>query len=141
MTEPGGETGRRMGIGEGVRTGVGVLTALKEAVEETINEAMARGDLSPERAREAVQTAFQRAQETVQGTVEDVRGRLDVIPRREFDELRAAVAELSRRLDALEGRPPAESDHLLPKAGETTVGRGPTAQAETPLGSGGAGNG
>lgn len=138
MSEQGPETGRRMGIGEGVRTGIGVLTALRDAVEETITEAMSRGDLSPERAREAMQTAFRRAQDTV----EDVRERLDVIPRREFDDLRAAVAALSARVDALEGRGPADSDHLLPRAGETTVGAGPTAQAETPLPpGGGAGNG
>ena len=127
--QQGGDAGRRMGIGEGVKTGIGVLSALRDAVEETINEAMARGDLSPERAREAVQTAFRRAQDTVG----DVRERLDVIPRREFDELRAAVASLSARLDALEGRGPADSDHLLPRAGETGIGIGPTAQAERPL--------
>jgi hypothetical protein len=37
-----------------------------------------------------------------------------VVPRRHLDELRAAVAELSRRVDALEGRGPVPPDHRLP---------------------------
>jgi polyhydroxyalkanoate synthesis regulator phasin len=105
---------KRMGLGEGIRSGIGILSALKEAVEESIQEAVDRGDLSPDRAKEAVQGAMRRAQEAMQDTFGDVRERLDVVPRREFDELRAAVAELSRRVDELEGRPPVAPDHLLP---------------------------
>jgi polyhydroxyalkanoate synthesis regulator phasin len=105
---------KRMGLGEGIKSGIGILAALKDAVEETIQEAVDRGDLSPERAKDAVQGAMRRAQDALQDTFGDVRERLDVIPRREFDELRAAVAELSRRVDALEGRLPVQPDHLLP---------------------------
>ena len=105
---------KRPGIGEGIRSGLGILSALKQAVEETIQEAVDRGDLKPERARDAVQGAMQRMQAALGDTFGDVKERLDVIPRREFDELRAAVAEMSRRLDALEGRPAVPSDHLLP---------------------------
>lgn len=118
---------RKMGIGEGIRTGIGVLAALRQAVEETIQEASG-GDLSPDKAKEAIQEALRRAQDTVG----DVRERLDVIPRREFDELRAAVAELSRRVDVLEGRKPAEPDHLLPAAGETVTATGPQTPASAP---------
>ncbi|MDB4947368.1 MAG: hypothetical protein JWM27_17 [Gemmatimonadetes bacterium] len=106
------EQKKRPGIGEGIKSGIGILAALKDAVEESIQEAVDRGDLKPERATDAVQGAMRRAQEAFG----DMRERMDVIPRREFDELRAAVAELSRRLDALEGRPPVPSDHLLPPA-------------------------
>lgn len=109
---------RRSGIGEGIRSGIGFLTAFKDAIEETIQEAVERGDLKPERAREAVSRAMERAQETVGG----VRERLDVVPRREFDELRAAVAELSRRVDALEGRGAVSSDHRLPPQSGTADG-------------------
>ncbi|HET6232710.1 MAG TPA: hypothetical protein VFE05_21725 [Longimicrobiaceae bacterium] len=101
---------KRPGIGEGLRAGIGVLTAVKQAVEETFQEAVDRGDLAPDKAKDAVSAVFQRAQDAIG----DVRERMDVVPRREFDELRAAVAELSRRLAALEGRPPVPSDHLLP---------------------------
>ncbi|HWK89418.1 MAG TPA: hypothetical protein VNP72_05460, partial [Longimicrobium sp.] len=93
MSNPGGGSGmdegprRRPGIGEGIRSGIGLLTAFKDAVEETIQEAMARGDLSPERARQALGDALARAQETVG----EVRERLDVVPRRDFDALRAEV--------------------------------------------------
>ena len=91
---------RRISIGEGIRNGVGVLTAFKEAIEESIQEASARGDLSPERAKQFLGEALHR----VQDTVVDVRDRLDVVPRREFEALQAEVAELRRRLHALDGR-------------------------------------
>lgn len=86
-------------IGEGIRAGIGILTAFKEAVEETFQEAVDRGELKPERAKQAVQDAMRRAQ----GAVDDVRERLDTAPRRELEELRAEVEELKRRLAALEG--------------------------------------
>ena len=92
--------GRRLSIGEGIRNGVGVLTAFKEAIEESIQEASARGDLSPDRAKQFLGDALHR----VQDTVVDVRDRLDVVPRREFEALQAEVAELRSRLHALDGR-------------------------------------
>ena len=94
----GGITGGIRSVSEGLRAGIGVLTAFKEAIEETIEEAMDRGDLRPERAKAALGAAMGRAQDAV----EEVRERIDVIPRREFDDLRAEVAELRRRLAALE---------------------------------------
>lgn len=119
------EQRRTMGIGEGIQTGIGVLTALKQAVEETIrktiDDATESGDVSADKARDIVREALRRAEDAVG----EVRERLDVIPRREFDELRSAVADLASRVAALEGRPPADADHLLPQKGETTVGRGP----------------
>jgi polyhydroxyalkanoate synthesis regulator phasin len=87
------------GIGEGLKAGIGILTAFKQAIEETIQEASDRGDLKPERAKEALTGALTRAQ----GAFDDVRERLDVVPRRDFDALKAEVAELRRRLDALDG--------------------------------------
>jgi polyhydroxyalkanoate synthesis regulator phasin len=90
-------------LGEGIRTGIGVLSAFKEAIEETIQEASERGDLSPERAKEFLGDALHRAQDAAG----EVRERLDLVPRREFDALRAEVEALRRRLDALEGRSPA----------------------------------
>jgi polyhydroxyalkanoate synthesis regulator phasin len=99
MSEEQQEHGR-MGIGKGIRQGIGVLTAFKEAIEETIQEAVDRGDLKPERAKEALTGALHRAQEAVG----DVRERLEWVPRREFDELRAEVTELRARLGRLEGR-------------------------------------
>jgi polyhydroxyalkanoate synthesis regulator phasin len=89
----------RASIGEGLRAGIGILTAFKEAIEETIDEAVAANDLRPDRAKEALSGALGRAGEVIG----DVRERLDVVPRREFDALRAEVEELRRRLDRLDG--------------------------------------
>lgn len=89
---------RRSGFTEGIRTGIGILTAFKEAVEETVQEAVDRGDLSPERAREAMQGAAER----LQASIDDARDRFDVVPRREFEALRDEVADLRARLIRLE---------------------------------------
>ncbi|HEU0054192.1 MAG TPA: hypothetical protein VFQ39_13490 [Longimicrobium sp.] len=99
--QPSSQTPQRAipSIGEGLKAGIGVLTAFKEAIEETIKEASDRGDLAPERAKGALGAAMNRAQEAVEG----VRERLDVLPRRDFDALRAEVAELRARLDTLDG--------------------------------------
>jgi polyhydroxyalkanoate synthesis regulator phasin len=112
----GAQQPRRMpSIGEGIRTGVGVLTAFKEAIEETIQEANARGDLSPDRAKQFLGDALHRAQETVG----EVRERLEWVPRKEFDALQAEVAELRRRLDALGGSSSAGAVPLLPSSSAT----------------------
>lgn len=89
----------RPGIGEGIRAGIGILTAFKEAIEETIQEAAENNDLSPDRAKDALSGALGRASEVFG----DVRERLDTVPRRELDALKAEVEELRRRLDRLDG--------------------------------------
>ena len=127
---------RRPGIGEGIRSGIGMLTAFKEAIEESIREASERGDLKPERARQFLNDAMERAQDAVG----DVRERLDFVPRKEFDELRAQVEELRRRLDAHQGAHGGGSSTLVlppvsgfggttaaaPPSAERTGGEGPT---------------
>ena len=92
--------GARGKVSEGIRQGLGVLSALKDALEETIQDARARGDLSPERAREAVRAAMARAQE-VAG---EARERLDFVPRAEYDRLRSQLEEMRVRLENLERR-------------------------------------
>lgn len=91
---------RRSGgmVGEGIRTGIGILTAFKEAIEETLEEAVDRGDLSPDRAKEAMKDAARR----VQVSLDDARDRLDVVPRREFELLRAEVTALRARVERIE---------------------------------------
>ena len=105
---------RAPSIGEGLRAGIGILTAFKEAIEETINDAAEKNDLRPERAKEALTGALDRAS----AVVDDVRDRLDTVPRREFDGLKAEVEELRRRLERLEGGGAAAGDanpvRLLP---------------------------
>ncbi|MQA88936.1 MAG: hypothetical protein GEU90_01695 [Gemmatimonas sp.] len=86
---------QRGGIGDGLRTSIGILTAFKEAIEETLEESIDRGDLSQERAKATVKEAMER----VQGTLGGARGRFDLVPRREFEELKREVAELRARLD------------------------------------------
>lgn len=91
---------RPAGIADGIRTGIGVLTAFKDALEETIDEAIARGDLSPERAKTLARDAAGRLQDSLG----EVRERLDVVPRKEFDALSLEVEQLRLRIEALEGR-------------------------------------
>jgi polyhydroxyalkanoate synthesis regulator phasin len=83
------------GIGDGIRAGIGILSAFKEAVEETLQEAVDRGDLSPDRAKRAVQDAVDR----IQNTFEGARDRVDLVSRREFDELRAEVGRLREEVE------------------------------------------
>lgn len=92
-------------IGEGIRSGLGILMAFKEAVEETLEEALQRGDLSQDRAREVMRDASGRLQQIA----EETRERLDLVPRREFDELREEVAKLRARVDALSSASPLPS--------------------------------
>jgi len=91
--------GRKEGFTDGVKQGLGVLSAFKEAIEETINEARERGDLSPERAREAMRAALDRAQEFAGGA----RERIDLVTRKEFEALKERVEELRARLDRGDG--------------------------------------
>ena len=86
-------------VREGIRAGLGILSALKDAVEETVQDMLDRGELSPERAREAVRTTMDRAQ----STFDEARTRFDFVPRREFEALQAEVAELRRRVDGMGG--------------------------------------
>ncbi len=118
--------GRRLSIGEGIRSGVGVLTAFKEAIEETIQEANARGDLSPDRAKQFLGDALHRAQETVG----EVRERLDLVPRKEFEALQAEVAELRARLDALAGGTPSGGAALPSSSSLPALGPGPEGPTE-----------
>jgi polyhydroxyalkanoate synthesis regulator phasin len=120
--------GRKISIGEGIRSGIGVLTAFKEAIEETIQEANARGDLSPDRAKQFLGEALHKAQETVG----EVRERLEWVPRKDFDALQAEVAELRRRLDALEVRPSSEGTVLqLPSSASAPAALPPGPEGPT----------
>lgn len=92
------EQRRRPGIGEGIKAGLGILTAFKEAIEETIQEAVDRGDMRPDRARQTMQDALRRAQ----GAFEEVRERIDMVPRAELESLREELEALRMRVSALE---------------------------------------
>jgi len=102
MTEHDGDDARRAGPGDavrdGIRSGIGMLIAMKEALEETIADLRDRGELSPERARETIKTTMSRAQVKAEAFVADTRERLDFVPRKEFDELRAEVERLRAKL-------------------------------------------
>lgn len=87
------------GFREGVRQGLGILSAFKEAIEETIQEARERGDLSQERARQAMKSALVRAQEAAEGA----RERFDFVQARDFEALVERVRELEQRLDRMSG--------------------------------------
>lgn len=101
---------RTGGIGEGIRTGLGILNAFKDAVEETLQEAVDRGDLAPERATRAMKDAAQR----FQSVFDETREKMELVPRRDFDILKAEVSALRERLDRLEGRPSTEGGEETP---------------------------
>lgn len=100
MTEQGARqrAGARERVSDGIRQGIGVLSAFKEALEETIQEARDRGDLSTDRAKQVMKDALERAQ----AAAGDARERLDFVHQTEFDALRAEVAALRARVEALE---------------------------------------
>lgn len=84
---------------DGVRAVTGILGAFKDAIEQTFNDLSESGDISPERARDAARDAMKRAQDSV----DDMRGRLDFVPRREFDALKAEVATLRAQVERQHG--------------------------------------
>ncbi len=88
------------GIKDGVRAVTGILAALKDAIEETINEIRERGDLSPDRAKQAAKDTMKRAQEAV----DEVKERVDFVPRKEVEALRAELEALRARVAALESK-------------------------------------
>jgi hypothetical protein len=116
MTEDQEKGRNRVGdeVREGIRAGIGILSALKDAIEETVQDMTDRGELSQERAREAVRTTMDRAQVAF----DDARVRFDFVPRREFEALKAEVADLRARL----GRH--ETDHAAPETGAERPGGG-----------------
>ena len=86
------------GIKEGVRAVTGILAALKDAIEETIDDIKVRGDLDPNRAKQAAKDTMNRAQESF----DDLKERIDFVPRKEYDALRAEVVALRARVATLE---------------------------------------
>jgi polyhydroxyalkanoate synthesis regulator phasin len=82
-------------IRDGVRAVSGILGAFKDAIEQTFNDMSERGDISPERARDAARDAMKRAQDAM----EDMRGRVDFVTRREFDTLRSEIAQLRQQVE------------------------------------------
>ncbi|MBI4409820.1 MAG: hypothetical protein HY561_08945 [Gemmatimonadetes bacterium] len=111
MAEEPQQPRAREAVKDSLRAGIGILAALKEAIEETIEEMRQRGELSPERAKEAFRQTMKRAQEAMeeareraQQAVGEARERLDFVPRRDFEGLRDEIGELRRRVTELEQR-------------------------------------
>ncbi len=86
------------GIKEGVRAVTGILAALKDAIDETINDIKVRGDLDPNRAKQAAKDTMSKAQEAF----DEMKERVDFVPRKEYDALRAEVEALRARVAVLE---------------------------------------
>lgn len=97
MTDEGHKRGTDPGdaFRDGVRAVTGILGAFKDAIEQTFNDLSEHGDISPERARDAARDAMKRAQDSM----DEMRGRLEFVPRREFDALKAEVAQLRAQVE------------------------------------------
>ncbi|MBR9991225.1 MAG: hypothetical protein KFH98_15795 [Gemmatimonadetes bacterium] len=80
---------------EGVRAVSGILGAFKDAIEQTFNDLSEKGDISPDRAKDAARDAMKRAQDAM----DEMRGRLEFVSRREFDALRADVDGLRAQVE------------------------------------------
>ena len=104
------------GIKEGVRAVTGMLAALKDAIDETINDIKVRGDLDPTRAKQAAKDTMSRAQEAF----DDMKERVDFVPRKEYDALRAEVEALRARVAAIETKHAGAHGHT--HTHETTEG-------------------
>lgn len=119
---------------EGVRAVSGILGAFKDAIEQTFNDLSERGDIAPDRAKDAARDAMKRAQDAM----DDMRGRLEFVPRREFDSLRAEVAELRTQVE----RHMSHGGHQTPgSAGPGSGGAGPGTGAGGPGSAGGGAGG
>jgi polyhydroxyalkanoate synthesis regulator phasin len=103
MTDEGQKRSERTDPGdafrESVRAVTGILGAFKDAIEQTFNDLSDRGDIAPDRAKDAARDTMRR----VQDAMEEMRGRVDFVTRREYDSLKAEVDELRSRLDRHEG--------------------------------------
>lgn len=86
------------GIKEGVRAVTGILAALRDAIEETIGDIKERGDLDPDRVKQAAKDTMHRAE----GAFEDMKERVDFVARKDFEALRAEVEALRARVATLE---------------------------------------
>ena len=90
----GEEKKKRRGVSDGLKQGLGALAAMRDAIEETISEARDKGDLSAERAKQAMRRALDRAQ----SAAGDARERFDFPSQKDFDALLARVAAIESHL-------------------------------------------
>lgn len=89
-------------VRDGIRAGLGILSAMKDAIEDTIEELLGKGE-TPVEGDDAARQATDRAREAARKAARQAADRLDVVTRDELDAVRAEVAELRARLDALDG--------------------------------------
>jgi BMFP domain-containing protein YqiC len=113
---------------ESVRAVSGILGAFKDAIEQTFNDLSERGEISPERARDAARDAMKRAQDAV----DDMRGRVDFVTRREFDSLREELADLRARVEQHDARGGHHSPGEDPGAGKGPGAAGSSAGDGSP---------
>jgi polyhydroxyalkanoate synthesis regulator phasin len=120
MADEGKRTDPGDAFRDSIRAVTGVMGAFKDAIEQTLNELSEKGDISPDRAKSAAQDAMKRAQDAM----EDVRGRLEFVPRREFDALRDEVAGLKLQVERHMAQ--GGHHHHAPPAGGAGAGTGGT---------------
>jgi len=104
-----GAKSARQKVGDGIRQGIGVLSAFKDALEETIQEARERGDLSGERAKEAMKSALDKAQTAAS----DAREKFDFATQADLESVQKKLDSLNARIAALEAAvcgPPADEE-------------------------------
>lgn len=112
MSEAGGSTEQgpkkaREKVSDAANRGMGMLSAFKEALEETIHEARERGDLTTDRARDAVKSALNKAK----AASSDAREKFDFVSQSDFDGLAARVADLEAKVRSrIGGSAPSEPE-------------------------------
>jgi polyhydroxyalkanoate synthesis regulator phasin len=110
---------------DAVRSISGVLGALKESLEATFDDLRETGEFTPEKAREAASATFRKAQEAV----DEMRGRVDFVTRREFEDLKEEVEALRARLDGAAGAS-ATTDAASAAPSDATGAAGETGSGE-----------
>lgn len=101
------------GIKEGVRAVTGILAALKDAIDETINDIKVRGDLDPNRAKQTAKDTMSKAQDAF----DDLKERVDFVPRKEYEALRAEIDALRARVAAIETKHAGPHGHAQSQSG------------------------
>ena len=123
MSENDEKRTARERVSEGFNKGLGVLSAFKEALDETIADARERGDLSSDRAKEAMKGAMSRAREATS----EARERFDFATQQEFDGLSKRVSNLEERVREHFGGATAEAPKNEEATSEDADGEEPKA--------------
>ena len=87
--------------------GIGIASLTKDKVEEIAKDLVKQGGISEQEGRKFVEEMLGYADKTkndmekiVESSIEKVINRLDLVRKKDFDELKKSLAEIQEKLDA-----------------------------------------